>query len=112
MSPARKVPLICLIVNNVYGVNVVEKSFLSLNKEARLMAMLLVRKHTTYSFSWISEYFSISDVHNTLARFEARIQVEKSLSLRYSRLETILIHKVKDSNNARLSDTDLTTTLF
>lgn len=109
MSPSKKVPLIVSIVNADYDANVRPRSTYPINdprNEARYMAMYMIRYNTSYTLSWIDKYFSFTNAHNVIARFETRMQQERTLWMRYERLQQILINSVKDSKH--VPDTDFT----
>lgn len=93
-------------MNADYDTNVVPRSFLPLNdprNEARHMAMYMIRQNTFYTFDWIDRYFTYTNSHSAVPRFEQRIQKEKALWMRYERLQQIFINKLKDSKNERFT---------
>lgn len=98
MSPVQKVALIIALVNSEYGADVKPRATFPANDErntARYMAMLLIRKHTSYTYAWIDKLFTFTNTRQMVMRLEDRLPLEYSLRVKLQSIETQFIEQTK-----------------
>lgn len=101
MSPSKKVPIIIRVVCDFYGtapeVVCSKKPTDKNNTEARHVAMLIIRRHTTYTIGRIAEFFGYapnynSAIINSISHRESR---DITLKRTIAEIEHILFTKYK-----------------
>lgn len=95
MSPAKKVPIIVSTVIDFYELDndlliFRKKPFNKLAFEARYVAMLFMRRHTTYSIRWISEYFKHTNCSECINGVIFRERYEPAFKRKIAQIEEIL----------------------
>lgn len=98
MSPTQKVPLIVKLISDDYEVgdlvHVPKSRKTNPINEPRYIAMLLIRRHTSYTFDWIGRHMKEYNAQQRVAYIENRIAMDPELKRRVDQIETRYIEYI------------------